>query len=94
MEHLLTVPSSEYDGESWRTWLPLAERKAPAIRADAYYPTDRLEPVGVHIGRSGGVYIVECRRSRTARSPTSTTEPSAPREFDSSRRHDPTSVLP
>ncbi|SUA79820.1 Uncharacterised protein [Nocardia otitidiscaviarum] len=62
MEHLLTVPSSEYDGESWRTWLPLEERTAPAIQADSYYPTDRLEPVGVHIGRSGGVYIFECRR--------------------------------
>ncbi|NNH70009.1 DUF1963 domain-containing protein [Nocardia uniformis] len=62
MDHLLTVPSEEYDSETWRTWLPLQDRSAPAIRGDDYYPTALFEPVGVRIGRSGGLYIFECRR--------------------------------
>ncbi|CAM5523272.1 hypothetical protein SAVIM338S_03980 [Streptomyces avidinii] len=52
MEHLLTVADHEYDGETWRTWLPVEdEGRVPG--ADAV--------PGLELGGGGGVYVFECR---------------------------------
>ncbi|MFD7257849.1 hypothetical protein [Streptomyces sp. NPDC059874] len=52
MEHLLTVASREYDGGSWRTWLPIEDQGRP--------PGDEDVP-GLELGGAGGVYVLKCR---------------------------------
>ncbi len=63
MEHLLTVASWEYGGDSWRTWLP-AEDRAVVDGEEAPRP-GRGRPVreaaGLMLGDAGGVYVFECR---------------------------------
>ncbi|MBB4790071.1 DUF1963 domain-containing protein [Streptomyces nodosus] len=55
MEHLLTVASEEFDGESWRTWLPVEDR------TDSGWTEAADNPAGLCLGDVGGVYIFECR---------------------------------
>ncbi|MFI0790026.1 DUF1963 domain-containing protein [Streptomyces lydicus] len=55
MEHLLTVASWEFDGESWRTWLPVEDR------TDSGWTEAADNPAGLCLGDVGGVYIFECR---------------------------------
>jgi hypothetical protein len=47
MDHLLTVASWEYDGESWRTWRP------PDL-------PDGHEDAGLMLGDAGNVYVFTC----------------------------------
>ncbi|WP_030275151.1 hypothetical protein [Streptomyces sp. NRRL B-24484] len=62
MDHLLTVSSWEYDGESWRTWLPVEDRdeetgrekKGATGKETAHNPADLM------IGDAGGVYVFQC----------------------------------
>ncbi|WP_331769827.1 DUF1963 domain-containing protein (plasmid) [Embleya sp. NBC_00888] len=63
MEHLLTVASWEWDGESWRTWLPVEERRSDD---GPDFPRNEAaeaghNPHGLMLGDAGGVYIFECR---------------------------------
>ncbi|MFE7234687.1 hypothetical protein ACWCRF_27520 [Streptomyces sp. NPDC002405] len=55
MEHLLTIASWEFDGESWRTWLPVEDR------TDSGWTEAADNPAGLCLGDAGGVYIFECR---------------------------------
>ncbi|MFF4867093.1 hypothetical protein ACFY3J_36595 [Streptomyces sp. NPDC001231] len=55
MKHLLTVASEEFDGESWRTWLPVEDR------TDSGWTEAADNPAGLCLGDVGGVYIFECR---------------------------------
>lgn len=55
MEHLLTVASWEYDGESRRTWVPVEDR------IDGEPDRAALDAAGLMLGDVGGVYIFECR---------------------------------
>ncbi len=57
MEHLLTVASWEFDGESWRTWLPVEDRAPDGDRPD----WSLSESAGLCLGDAGGVYVFECR---------------------------------
>ncbi|MFE4361539.1 DUF1963 domain-containing protein [Kitasatospora sp. NPDC056800] len=63
MEHLLTVSSWEYDGQSYRTWLPLEDRddETGEERRDADGGRGAHSPAGLMIGDAGGVYVFECR---------------------------------
>ncbi|MGQ4271625.1 DUF1963 domain-containing protein [Nocardiopsis changdeensis] len=63
MEHLLTVSSWEYDGESWRTWLPAEDRETDSGEEGwrAHWNKDAHSPTGMTLGDAGGVYIFECR---------------------------------
>ena len=47
MDHLLTIASWEWDGESWRTWRP------PDL-------PDRHDDAGLMLGDAGDVYIFTC----------------------------------
>jgi hypothetical protein len=62
MEHLLTVESWEYDGASWRAWLPVEEQPADGKPP---YEVERSntaqDAAGLMLGDAGGVYIFECR---------------------------------
>ena len=63
MDHLLTVASWEYDGESWRTWLPVEDR-AVVDGEDTSRSGQGLaaqDAAGLMLGDAGGVYIFECR---------------------------------
>lgn len=63
MEHLLTVSSVEFDGESWRTWLPIEDRNGVDVEKDSF-PGDKREAQhshGLMLGDMGGVYVFECR---------------------------------
>jgi hypothetical protein len=63
MEHLLTISSWEYDGESWRTWLPVEDRGTDSGEEGwrAHWNKDAHSPTGIMLGDAGGVYIFECR---------------------------------
>jgi hypothetical protein len=65
MEHLLTVDSWEYNGESWRTWLPVEDGGGingqdvqVGIPGEAHAVH---EPAGIMIGDAGGIYIFQCQ---------------------------------
>lgn len=63
MDHLLTVASWEFDGESWRTWLPVEDRDGIDVEKDRF-PTDADDAQNAHglmLGDVGGVYVFECR---------------------------------
>ncbi|MEW2415025.1 DUF1963 domain-containing protein [Streptomyces sp. NPDC046866] len=57
MEHLLTVASREFDGESWRTWLPVEDRNPDGGDPDWHLAAS----AGLCLGDVGGVYVFECR---------------------------------
>ncbi|MFI7273875.1 DUF1963 domain-containing protein [Streptomyces sp. NPDC049879] len=59
MDHLLTVASREYDGESIRTWLPVEDRREVDGRQRA--SEEASTGAGMMLGDVGGVYIFECR---------------------------------
>lgn len=62
MQHLLTMSSWEYDGESWRTWLPVEDRGG-ATGKEKLSPKQGhavRESAGIMIGDAGGVYIFQC----------------------------------
>ncbi|MFJ9854395.1 DUF1963 domain-containing protein [Streptomyces sp. NPDC101150] len=61
MQHLLTVASWEFDGESWRTWLPEEDRGDDNDAAGRRWDPDAHNPAGLCLGDAGGVYIFECR---------------------------------
>ncbi|MFE3164029.1 hypothetical protein [Streptomyces sp. NPDC059224] len=61
MEHLLTVSSWEFDGESWRTWLPEEDRTDENASGGRRWKADAHNPAGLCLGDAGGVYIFECR---------------------------------
>ncbi|WP_150254487.1 DUF1963 domain-containing protein [Nocardiopsis deserti] len=62
MDHLLTVSSWEYDGESWRTWLPVEDRAV--VDGEETWRSERgreaQNPAGLMLGDAGGVYVFEC----------------------------------
>ncbi|MFG2869969.1 DUF1963 domain-containing protein [Streptomyces sp. NPDC048338] len=62
-EHLLTVSSAEFDGASWRSWLPLEERPAEGTVRDLPYEDRRAlqRAPGLMIGDMGGLYVFDCR---------------------------------
>lgn len=62
MEHLLTVSSWEYDGESWRSWLPTEDRDSETgqERRDPAGNRAAHNPANVMFGDAGGVYIFQC----------------------------------
>ena len=62
MQHLLTVSSWEYDGESWRTWLPVEDRGGATGRESSVPREGHAvrEAAGIMIGDAGGVYIFQC----------------------------------
>ncbi|WP_027941929.1 hypothetical protein [Amycolatopsis taiwanensis] len=62
MQHLLTVASREYDGESWRTWLPIEDRAADYTQPPWYSEEGKAaaDAAGLMLGDVGGVYIFEC----------------------------------
>ncbi|MFI9269663.1 DUF1963 domain-containing protein [Kitasatospora sp. NPDC052896] len=64
MEHLLTVNSAEFDGESWRTWLPVEDIPATGTVWDLpYQERTRIQrPPGLMLGDMGGIYLFDCRR--------------------------------
>ncbi|MFJ3303641.1 DUF1963 domain-containing protein [Streptomyces sp. NPDC086549] len=62
MEHLLTVNSAEFDGESWRAWLPVEDTPATGTIWDLPYEERRRiqSPPGLMLGDMGGIYLFEC----------------------------------
>ncbi|GGT49953.1 hypothetical protein GCM10014713_50040 [Streptomyces purpureus] len=63
MEHLLTVNSAEFDGESWRSWVPVEDIPAAGTVIDLPYEARRpvQRPPGLMLGDMGGMYVFECR---------------------------------
>lgn len=63
MDHLLTVTGWEYDGASWRTWLPVEDRPPAGIEDPWRSERSRAaqDPTGLMLGDAGGVYVFECR---------------------------------
>lgn len=65
LEHLLTVSSFEYDGESWRTWLPKEDRPEIDDGRDPHYgerSSSAHDATGLDLGDGGMIYVFECRR--------------------------------
>ncbi|MFF4953405.1 DUF1963 domain-containing protein [Streptomyces chattanoogensis] len=64
MDHLLTINSREFNGESWRTWLPLEDTPATGTVWDLpYEERTRIQcPPGLTLGDMGGIYLFDCRR--------------------------------
>jgi Domain of unknown function (DUF1963) len=64
MQHLLTINSAEFDGESWRTWLAVEDTPATGTIWDLPYEERRRiqRAPGLMIGDMGGVYLFECQR--------------------------------
>ncbi|GAA3390277.1 DUF1963 domain-containing protein [Streptomyces roseoviridis] len=63
MEHLLTVSSREFDGESWRSWVPREDVPRTGTVLDLPHE-ERRRVQGAHglmLGDMGGVYVFECR---------------------------------
>jgi hypothetical protein len=63
MDHLLTVSSWEYDGESWRGWLPIEDRDRATGKERRDSAGNRVgahNPAGLMIGDAGGAYIFQC----------------------------------
>jgi hypothetical protein len=64
MDHLLTINSSEFDGASWRTWLPIEDTPATGtVRDLPYEERTRIQCApGLMLGDMGGIYLFDCRR--------------------------------
>jgi hypothetical protein len=62
MNHLLTINSSEFDGESRRTWLPVEDTPAEGTIWDlAFEERMRVQcSPGLMLGDMGGIYLFEC----------------------------------
>jgi hypothetical protein len=67
LEHLLTIASWESDGESWKTWTPVEDRRRIGWHSNnvngrpvqiAMVP-DR-EPADIMIGDAGDLYVFTC----------------------------------
>jgi hypothetical protein len=58
MEHLLTVSDTEFDGASWRRWLPVEEAGIWDGPVDARFAVQ--EAAGLHMGM-GSIYVFICR---------------------------------
>ncbi|MFD0146645.1 MULTISPECIES: DUF1963 domain-containing protein [unclassified Streptomyces] len=62
MEHLLSVPSREFDGESWRSWVP--EEDVPATGTVFDLPYEERSALqgapGLMLGDMGGLYVFVC----------------------------------
>ncbi|MFK0159718.1 DUF1963 domain-containing protein [Streptomyces sp. NPDC090499] len=63
MDHLLTVNSAEFDGESWRAWLPVEDTPETGTIWDLPYDDRRLiqSPPGLTFGDMGGIYLFTCQ---------------------------------
>ncbi|MGR6998698.1 hypothetical protein ACU686_12260 [Yinghuangia aomiensis] len=63
MEHLLTVNSAEFDGESWRTWLAVEDTPATGRIWDLPYEERSAiqRAHGLMLGDMGGIYVFDCR---------------------------------
>ena len=59
MEHLLTISSAEFDGASWRTWLPVEDTLAAGTIWDL--PDQERKAIksahGLMLGDMGGIYL-------------------------------------
>jgi len=64
MDHLLTVKSAEFDGESWRTWLPEQDAPTTGNVLDLPYETrTKIQRAhGLMLGDMGGIYLFICPR--------------------------------
>jgi hypothetical protein len=64
MDHLLTVNSAEFDGGSWRAWLPVEDTPASGTIWDLPYEERRQiqRAPGLMLGDMGGVYLFVCRQ--------------------------------
>ncbi|MFJ4920612.1 DUF1963 domain-containing protein [Streptomyces sp. NPDC088725] len=62
MDHLLTVNSAEFDGESWRTWLPVEDTPDSGTIWDLpFEDRSRIQsPPGLTLGDMGGIYLFVC----------------------------------
>ncbi|WP_354644118.1 DUF1963 domain-containing protein [Kitasatospora camelliae] len=62
MEHLLTVGNAEFDGGTWRSWLPVEDTPATGTVWDLpVEQCDRLRnPSGLRIGDLGAVHLFTC----------------------------------
>jgi hypothetical protein len=62
MEHLLTVTGVEFDGESWRTWLPVEDTPATGTVLDLPYEerTRIQRAAGLMLGDMGGIHLFTC----------------------------------
>ncbi|MCO6008916.1 DUF1963 domain-containing protein [Actinoallomurus purpureus] len=62
MDHLLTVKSAEFDGESWKAWLPIEDAPASGTVLDLPYEERRRiqRAPGVMLGDMGGIYLFVC----------------------------------
>jgi Domain of unknown function (DUF1963) len=62
MNHLLSVDSSEFDGGSARTWLPIEDRPATGKIFDLPFEDRKAiqSAPGLMIGDMGGVYVFIC----------------------------------
>jgi Domain of unknown function (DUF1963) len=63
MNHLLTIESAEFDGESWRTWLPIEDTPTTGSVLDLPYEvrTKIQRPHGLMLGDMGGIYLFICQ---------------------------------
>ncbi|WP_372346812.1 hypothetical protein [Streptomyces sp. KL116D] len=59
-----TINSAEFDGESWRTWLPVEDTPATGTIWDLpYEERSRIQCApGLMLGDMGGIYLFECLR--------------------------------
>lgn len=64
MEHLLSIPSWEFDGTSWKRWTPIEDRPPSGNPFDLPYEQRTLiqNPHGLTLGDAGGVYLFVCPR--------------------------------
>ncbi|MEV4559308.1 DUF1963 domain-containing protein [Kitasatospora sp. NPDC049285] len=64
MEHLLSIGSAEFDGGSWRAWLPIEDTPATGTVWDLPYERRTLVQgaPGLMLGDMGGVYLFTCPR--------------------------------
>lgn len=64
MDHLLTIDSGEFNGQSWRTWLPVED--APETGSVFDLPYEQIlriqQAPGLTLGDGGGVYLFVCTR--------------------------------
>jgi hypothetical protein len=62
MHHLLSITSAEFDGEPWRTWLPVQD--TPATGSVLRLPYEQHKSVqrapGLMLGDVGGIYLFIC----------------------------------
>jgi hypothetical protein len=62
MEHLLTVASWEFDGESWRTWVPLEDLVVAGDGSTRPAQSSNDVGPGILLGDGGDLFLFVCRR--------------------------------